>query len=306
MSVQNRTAKKFFSNKSACISLAVILLYVIAALFFETLSAVAEANNSIACHLETSQNIYFPPSSQYWFGTDYQGRSVLLRAAAASSTALKVGIVSGVIAAVIGVSLGAAAGFFGGKTDDIVVWIYSTIASMPSLLFILAFALLVSRNYLSPVLLETVKAVSALLRVEPSTFAVYCAIGLTGWVSLCRTVRAETMKLKKMPYVEAAMVAGTGSFTIIRRHILPNVFHLVIIYFTLTFAGAVMMEVIVSYLGFGVQNAPSWGVMISDGQEQLWKGIYWELGAATLFLFILVLALNVLGDALRDIFDPES
>lgn len=306
MSALHGTVKKFMSNKSACISLAVVMIYLLTALFFETVSAAAELNNSVPCYQKTSANIYAPPSLNYLMGTDYQGRSVLLRAAAASSTALKVGFVSGVIAAVIGVSLGAAAGFYGGKTDDIVVWIYSTIASMPSLLFILAFALLVSRNYLAPVLMETVKTVSACLRVEPGTFAVYCAIGLTGWVSLCRTIRAETMKLKKMSYVEAAKVAGTPSYVILMRHILPNVFHLVIIYFTLTFAGAVMMEVIVSYLGFGVQNAPSWGVMISDGQEQLWKGIYWELGAATLFLFILILALNILGDALRDIFDPEN
>ena len=302
MSICRGTAEKFFSDKSAVISLAIIILYVVTALFFEISSAFSD----VPCHLATSQDIYAPPSTSHWLGTDYQGRDVLLRAASASSTALKVGIVSGVIAAAIGVTLGAVSGFFGGKTDDIVVWIYSTIASMPSLLFILAFALLVSRNYLSPLLLDMVKAVSAVLHVEPGTFAVYCAIGLTGWVSLCRTVRAETMKLKKMPYVEAAKVAGTGSLTIIRRHILPNVLHLVIIYFTLTFAGAVMMEVIVSYLGFGVQNAPSWGVMISDGQEQLWKGIWWELAGATTFLFILVLALNVLGDSLRDIFDPES
>ena len=300
------TARRFFSNRQAVISCAVILLYLSAALFFEIQTVIAELNHTAAPHLAVSNEIYQAPSMRHLLGTDYQGRDVLMRAAAASSTALKVGLVSGVISVLIGVTLGAVSGYFGGKTDDIVVWIYSTFASMPSLLFILALALLVSRDFLSPALLGTVKIASALLRVEPATLAVYCAIGLTAWVTLCRTVRAETMKLKKMPYVEAAKVAGTNDLTIIRRHILPNVFHLVIIYFTLTFAGAVMLEVIVSYLGFGVQNAPSWGVMISDGQEQLWRGIWWELAAATGFLFILVLALNILGDALRDIFDPKS
>ena len=306
MSSSVNVAKRFFSNKSAVISLLIILMYVFTAIGFELASAVSENSGKVPAHMETSERVYAPPSKSHWFGTDYQGRDVLLRAAAASSTALKVGIVSGVIAAVIGVAIGTAAGFFGGKTDDIAVWIYSTFASMPSLLFILAFAMLVSRGYLSPALLGAVKAAAAFLRIEPGTFAVYCAIGLTGWVTLCRTVRAETMKLKKMPYVEAAMVTGVRPLTIIRRHIVPNVFHLVIIYFTLTFAGAVMLEVIVSYLGFGVQNAPSWGVMISDGQEQLWRGIWWELAAATGFLFILVLALNILGDALRDSFDPKN
>lgn len=306
MSSSVNAAKRFFSSKSAVISLCVLFLYIAVAAGFEILSAVSEISGKTPVHLQTSEKVYEKPSGKHWLGTDYQGRDVLLRAAAASSTALKVGIVSGVIAAFTGVFLGTVAGYFGGKTDDIAVWIYSTFASMPSLLFILAFALLVSRGYLSPALMTIVKATATLLRIEPSTFAVYCAIGLTGWVTLCRTVRAETMKLKKMPYVEAAKVAGVKPLTIIIRHIIPNVFHLVIIYFTLTFAGAVMLEVIVSYLGFGVQNAPSWGVMISDSQEQLWRGIWWELAAATGFLFTLVLALNILGDSLRDAFDPKN
>ena len=146
----------------------------------------------------------------------------------------------------------------------------------------------------------------SVLRAEPGMLAVYLAIGITGWVTLCRVVRAETMRLKTMPFVSAARVAGVGSAVIIRRHILPNVFHLVIIYFTLSFAGAIMLEVIVSYLGFGVQSAPSWGVMISDGQERLWRGIWWEIAAATGFMFVLVLALNVLGDSLRDALDRRQ
>ena len=101
-------------------------------------------------------------------------------------------------------------------------------------------------------------------------------------------------------------IAATASETaIMARHLLPNVFHLVIIYFTLNCAGAIMLEVIVSYLGFGVQNLPSWGIMISDGQERLWRGVWWELAGATGFMFFLVLALNLLGDALRDALDPR-
>ena len=150
-----------------------------------------------------------------------------------------------------------------------------------------------------------VNALGTVLRAEPGMLAVYLAIGLTSWVTLCRVVRSETMRLRTMPYIAAARVAGVSSPMIVLRHIIPNVFHLVIIYFTLTFAGAIMSEVIVSYLGFGVQNAPSWGVMISDGQERLWRGIWWEIAAATCFMFVLVLALNVLGDALRDALDPR-
>ena len=292
-------------SPSAMISLGVVLLYVFAAVGTEVYAAWCESNHVIPVYQQPDDTARYAPPSP-WLGTDYQGRDVLLRAIAGSATAVKVGVIASLIAAVIGVALGAAAGFYGGKFDDAVVWAYSTFASMPTLLFILAFALLVSRNFLSPGMMHAAELLGSVLRAEPGMLAVYLAIGITGWVTLCRVVRAETMRLKTMPFVSAARVAGVGSAVIIRRHILPNVFHLVIIYFTLSFAGAIMLEVIVSYLGFGVQSAPSWGVMISDGQERLWRGIWWEIAAATGFMFVLVLALNVLGDSLRDALDPRQ
>ena len=289
------------------ISLGIVLLYVLAAVGTELYTVWCEHHEIIPIYNVVDDAArYAPPSPGHWLGTDYQGRDVLLRAIAGSATAVKVGVIASLISAVIGVLLGAVAGFFGGKFDDIVVWLYSTFASMPTLLFILALALLMSRNFLSPSLMWIVNALGTVLRAEPGMLAVYLAIGLTSWVTLCRVVRSETMRLRTMPYVAAARVAGVSSPMIVLRHIIPNVFHLVIIYFTLTFAGAIMSEVIVSYLGFGVQNAPSWGVMISDGQERLWRGIWWEITAASCFMFVLVLALNVLGDELRDALDPRT
>ena len=123
---------------------------------------------------------------------------------------------------------------------------------------------------------------------------------------MCKVIRGETMKLKNQTFVQAAKVSGVSNRVIIFRHILPNIMHLVIIYFTLRFAYAVMTEVLVSYLGLGVQSAPSWGIMISDGQERLWRGVWWEVAAASGFMFILVLSLNLLGDGLRDISDPKN
>lgn len=289
------------------LSFAVVLLYLAAAVGTELYAVYCDHCRITPIYQIADDNArYAPPSPEHWLGTDYQGRDVFWRALAGSATAVKVGIIASLISAVIGVALGAVAGFYGGKFDDWVVWLYSTFASMPTLLFILAFALLVSRNFLSPGMMRCAEAVGTVLRAEPGMLAVYLAIGLTGWVTLCRVVRGETMRLRTMPYIAAARVAGVSSPVIIWRHILPNVFHLVIIYFTLSFAGAIMLEVIVSYLGFGVQAAPSWGVMISDGQERLWRGIWWEIAAATAFMFGLVLALNVLGDALRDALDPRQ
>ena len=241
---------------SAVASLVVVLFYLLLAVGTEGYSIYCEQTGVTPIFQRTDDTSrYAPPSREHWLGTDYQGRDVLLRAAAGSATAVKVGVIAGFIAVFIGVALGAIAGFYGGKFDDWVVWAYSTFASMPTLLFILAFALLVSRNFLSAGMMEFAGILGSLLRAEPGMLAVYLAIGLTGWVTL--------------------------------------------------FAGAVMLEVIVSYLGFGVQSAPSWGVMISDGQDRLWRGIWWEIAAATGFMFLLVLALNVLGDALRDALDPR-
>ena len=298
---------KLKRNPLAVISLTVVGIYLLLAVGTELYDIYCEHNGIVPVSQQTDDLArYAPPSPEHWLGTDYQGRDVFWRALAGSATAVKVGIIASLISAVIGVALGAVAGFYGGKFDDWVVWLYSTFASMPTLLFILAFALLVSRNFLSPGMMRCAEAVGTVLRAEPGMLAVYLAIGLTGWVTLCRVVRGETMRLRTMPYIAAARVAGVSSPVIIWRHILPNVFHLVIIYFTLSFAGAIMLEVIVSYLGFGVQAAPSWGVMISDGQERLWRGIWWEIAAATAFMFGLVLALNVLGDALRDALDPRQ
>ena len=297
--------KRIFATKCGGIAFVVVALYIATAVGVEVYSAVCSARKTTPVYLAANGSERFrPPSGKYWMGTDYRGRSVFARALAGCAGAVKVGVVAAGIAMLIGVTLGAAAGFFGGTVDDVVVWLYSTFASMPSLLFILSFALL-GRSYLPPAAMDTVNGIGKVLRTDPGALAVYIAIGLTSWTTVCRVVRSETMKLRERGFVAAARIAGVPPLTIVRRHIIPNVFHLVIIYFTLTFAGAIMMEVIVSYLSFGSQSFPSWGLMISDGQTCLWRGVWWELAAPTAFMFVLLLALNLLGDALRDVLDPR-
>lgn len=298
--------RKFFADKTGVAALVVTALFLLTAIGMEVYAIVCEYRQITPVYMVSDDtNCYAPPSADHWCGTDYQGRDVALRALAGSVSALKVGVISGLIAVTIGTLLGAAAGFFGGRFDDFTVWLYSVFSAMPTLLFILAFALLVSQQFLSPPLLKLFKGCAAILHVEPGMLGVYFAIGFTGWIGLCRVVRSETMKLKTRPFVDAARCAGVGNFTIIRRHILPNVFHLVIIYFTTLFAGAIMLEVIASYLGLGAQNFPSWGVMISDGQQRLWAGVWWELATASGLLFTLVLTLNILGDSLAAALDPR-
>jgi peptide/nickel transport system permease protein len=298
--------KRIFATRCGGIAFIAVMLYVATALGVEIYSAVCSARGTTPVYLAADEAERFqPPSKKYWMGTDFRGRSVLARAVAGCSGAIKVGVIAAGIAMLIGVTLGAAAGFFGGVVDDIVVWLYSVFSSMPSLLFILSFALLLRSNCLPPAMMTTVGGIGRVLRTDPGALAVYVAIGITSWTTVCRVVRSETMKLRDRGFVAAARIAGVPSAVIVARHILPNVFHLVIIYFTLTFAGAVMMEVIISYLSFGAQSFPSWGQMISDGQECLWRGVWWELVTPTVFMFVLLLALNLLGDALRDALDPK-
>lgn len=299
--------RKFFTDPWGIASLAVVLMFLFTAIGFEIYDSWCQSHSEIPVYLRSDlDNCYDPPSAAHWCGTDYQGRDVFIRTLAGSSSALKVGIYSGLIAVVIGVTLGMLSGYFGGFIDDVIVWLFSIFASLPTLLFILAFALLFSGEFISPEGMEKFTVIASLLNTEPGMLGVYLAIGLTGWVTLCRVVRGETMKLKQISFVAAAKVAGVSHFKIITRHIFPNVFHLVIIYFTTLFASAIMLEVIVSYLGLGVQSAPSWGIMISDGQSRLWMGVWWEIAAASTALLILVLALNMLGDALRDALDVKK
>lgn len=302
-----QTLSRLLRDKIAAISLVIVIAYLLAAVGCEAYSFVCAQKGMTPVYDRQDQSaIYQPPSSRHWLGTDFMGRDVMLRAVAGTSTAVKVGLAASLIAAVIGVMLGLVAGYFGGKIDAVVVWLYSTFASMPTLLFILAFALLVSRGFLFPPLQTLFQTLSGKYHLDPGMAAIYLGIGMTGWVSLCQVVRAEAMRLREAAYIQAVRTAGFGSFYIIFRHLLPNIFHLVIIYSTMRFAFAIMTEVIVSYLGLGVQLSPSWGIMISDGQERLWRGIWWEVAAATGFMFFLVLALNLLGDALNDALDPKK
>lgn len=304
-------SKSFFRrlcrHKTALFSLTVVLLYIFTALGVEIYSIAAEQKGFTPIYaVENPDRQFASPSSEHWLGTDYLGRDCFFRAVGGISTAVKVGVIASLIAAAIGVTLGMLAGFYGGRLDSFVIWLYSTFAAMPTLLFILAFALLFTKGYLTEELTAPLNFCAQALNTEPGMLAVYLAIGLTGWVTLCKVTRSEVMKIKNHAFVKAAVVSGVKNSTIIFRHILPNLLHLVIIYFTLRFAYAVMTEVLVSYLGLGVQSAPSWGIMISDGQERLWRGVWWEVAAASIFMFILVLSLNLLGDSLRDLLDPKN
>lgn len=220
--------------------------------------------------------------SFHLLGTDNLGRDVALRLVQGARIAFHVGIMTSLIAIPLGVVLGLLGGYFGGKTDSLVVWLCATVASMPGLLFILAISLVVGQGLLG----------------------VYLGIGFTTWVGVCRTIRAEVMKHRDRAYVQAAKTLGYSHVRIMFRHILPNVAHIVLIQFSIRFPSAVATEVFISFLGIGVQGEPSWGIMINNARLRLWQGVWWEMTFTTLAIFALVLVFNHLADYLRDRLDP--
>lgn len=270
--------ERLVRNPVAMISLVVIIFYIAIALLGSM--GIIGADFAVVDNAKS----FAGPSKEFWFGTDFFGRNILSRTIQATGTALSVGFFSSLIALSIGVTLGAISGYFGGWIDDIIAWLYTTIDSIPYILLMSAFQIALGQG-LGNILL---------------------ALGLTSWVTLCRIVRAEFLKQKEKDYVEAARSLGASNFRRIFLHILPNVMHLVLIQFGLLFVTAIKTEVILSFLGLGVEvGTPSWGVMINDARQEIQNGHWENLIAATVFMFGLILTVNLFNDALRDALDPK-
>ncbi len=271
-------------NRLAAVCLAVVVGFALLAFYGEVVYRWHQWKDITPSYqLQDLSRQHLPPGPGHWLGTDALGRDVGARLVQGTRIAFQVGIMTSLIAIPLGLLLGLLAGYYRGRVDDFIVWLYSTFASIPGLLFILAIAMVVGKGLLG----------------------VYLGIGLTTWVGVCRLVRAETLKHRDRAYVQAARVLGFSSGRILFRHILPNVFHVVIVAFTLRFPASIGTEVFMSFLGIGVQGEPSWGVMINNARARLWQGVWWEMTFVTAAVFLLVLALNLLGDALRDALDPR-
>jgi len=218
------------------------------------------------------------------FGTDILGRDVLYLALKGARVALLIGGLTSLIAIPLALLFGVGAGYFGGRFDDFVFFLISTLASMPSLLLLIALIMVMGRG----------------------TVSVCVALAVTGWVGFCRLSRAETLKLRELDYVQAARALGVSETRIIFRHILPNLAHLIVITFVLTFSGLVLSEAVLSWLGIGVDG--SWGQMIDGARDELSREpiVWWNIGAAGTVLFVLILAVNAVGDAVRDVLDPRT
>lgn len=221
---------------------------------------------------------------RHLLGTDILGNDVLYKTLKGVKVALLIGGLTSLILIPLALLFGISGGYFGGRIDDVVFFVMSTLASIPNLLLLIAL----------------------IVALGTGTLQVCFALGITGWVGLSRLTRAETLKIRELDYIQAARALGVTNWAIITRHVLPNLAHLVVITFALLFTGMVLSETILSYLGIGLEG--SWGQMIDQARNEISRDpiIWWNFAGASLALFVLVLSVNLIADALRDILDPRT
>lgn len=276
-SLGRRAFRLLQKNRTAVVCFFVVAVYVV--------TAVLGWLGLLPDFQERVGQSYDAPSLEFSkiLGTDIFGRSVLYKLLIGTRTAITIGFFVTAISIPIGIVLGCLAGYYGGRVDAFIVWIYSVLTSIPYILLIVGISYVLGKGILS----------------------ICIAMGAVGWVGLCRLIRGEVVKHKSREYVLAARMLGASDTRIVFRHILPNVFHLAIITTSLQVLNAIKSEVILTFLGVGIQDGASWGTMVSDATGELVNGIWWPLAGVTVAMFALMYSLNVVGDSLRDALDPK-
>jgi oligopeptide transport system permease protein len=227
-----------------------------------------------------------PPSLEtgHWFGTDAVGRDILVRTLEGGRISLMVGLVATLVSLVIGVSYGAVAGYYGGMTDRVMMRIVDIVYALPFMFFVILLMVVFGRHIL----------------------LIFIAIGAVNWLDMARIVRGQTLSLKNTEFVEAARACGVSHSSIIRRHIIPNLLGVVIVYVTLTIPQVILVESFLSFLGLGVQEPmSSWGALVNDGAQDM-ESAPWTLVFPATFLTVTLYCFNYIGDGMRDALDPKD
>ena len=243
-------------------------------------------DESLRVHIapETYQKISIEKRKFLW-GTDKYGRDLLSRMIIGSRISFFIGFVAVLISLIIGLTLGALSGYYGGKTDQIIMWFINVTWSIPTLLLVIAITLALGKGY----------------------WQVFIAVGLTMWVEVARVVRGQVISLKQQQYIEAARVLGFSDLRIITRHLIPNLLGPVIVICAANFAGAILIESGLSFLGIGAQPpTPSWGGIIKDHYNYLLMGKAYLAMIPGIAIMSLVMAFMILGNTLRDYLDVKS
>lgn len=264
------------SNRSALFGLITLCILLILAIFAPLFSQHTYYETQL--HLKNE-----PPNATFWFGTDELGRDLFTRCWWGARISLFVGVTASLVDLVIGVMFGAFAGFAGGKTEEWMMRIADILYTIPYLLVV--------------ILLMVV--------IGPGIFTIILALTLTGWINMARIVRSQILQLKQLDYVKAAIALGASRRRILMRHLIPNAMGPIIVTVTLTIPSAIFAEAFLSFLGLGVQ-APiaSWGTMANDGLSAM-RYYPWRLFFPATLISLTMLSFNLLGDGLRDAFDPR-
>lgn len=277
-SLWRKAARKFARDRLGMLALGVVLVYFVAA-------AGVWLGWWAVNWGDLGGSKWEPMSRTHWFGTNIIGQDIFDRALFSTATAFEVGLIVALAATAIGAVLGAFAGFFaGGWVDELLVWCMGVLDAIPFYLFVAAVAFALAEN----------------------PWAMHVAMISTFWVGTARLIRGEVIKLRGMEYVEAAHSIGVPSVTIIFRHILPNASHILLVQASILFVGAIKAEVILSFLGIGIKDSMSWGLMIDESTKEVLAGFYNNFLAASVLMFILVMAFNAVADALQDALDPRT
>jgi len=270
----------FRRDPLALASLVVIIVFILGAIFAPLLTAYPEQGRGVPNILEK----FKPPSSTHLLGTDYLGRDVLARILFGGRISLSMGFLVVLIAVLIGTPLGAISGYYGGRLDNLIMRITDIFLSFPSLLLAMAIAAALGPSFINSMI----------------------AIAITWWPWYTRVVRAQVLSLRERYFIEAARSIGVSNLTIIRRHVIPNILTPVMVQGTMDLGSAILTGAAISFLGLGVQPpTPEWGSMISNGRIYFIERP-WFAGAAGVAIFMVTLAFNLLGDALRDAADPRT
>ncbi len=240
-----------------------------------------------------------PPNNQYIMGTDSTGRDIFARIVHGGQISLFVGITSVIISVVLGTLIGGLAGFFGGWVDSILMRFTEAMLSIPQLFLLIVLGKFIGKD------IETVTIFGR--AISGSVMIVIFVIGLTSWMGLSRIVRANVLSLKEMDYVSVSKSLGSSQIRTFFKHLIPNTMGVIIVASTLGLAGAILSEAYVSFLGLGIQPpTASWGNMLTAAQTFVQKGSWWMWVYPSTFIVLTILCVNLIGDGLRDAFDPRS
>lgn len=284
--------RRFLRHRSGVLGLAILVVFTVLALapqvFVGPLDTVVTAG----------RDDLFPPSAQYPLGTDTLGRSVLNMTVWGSRISMVIGFLATIVTIVVGVLIGLVAGYAGGRLDAVLMRITDLFLVLPT--FVLALIL-------APIILELVGSKTEIAGIRMTLLVIVVVIGLTSWASTARVIRSQVLSLKERAFVDRARAIGAGGIHIMRRHLLPNVINLIIANTVLTFAGAVLTETTLAFIGLGDPFAPSWGQVLNDAQTlgATSLGAWWWVAGPAACIVLVVMAFTFVGNALDDVLNPR-